>query len=469
MPNQSVLVKKRTLLLLLSLLTLILLNIFWKMYLDEAKQHIFSYVAVIYHAQLSDIQNKIWWKFFLPMPEMNEIWATTGILAVYGLDCLFGSAVTTYYFVTSLCVLVTFAATKRVFHSLTLSFLVGFCFALTTYNYHAYRISGGVIFPLIICWVVFFSVCQYELFQERCKRKIWIPLYYLSLFLYAISYESWLDYVVFQCIIYPILGWQFLRRGDLYRFRVARFILVSSTITAIIYIMIKVWFAYTTLHSPGLEADLIFNYPLKYLIMGVEDVINNIITSLFMTVTTYLPPTLFNFSVSSWFYGGQTIVQQQNGYDPNNTYLVAYSAMFMWRYYAGIAFTLFTILYMRVIKAMLANFNSQNITWFVLMTLTFIGSPTHELIKMRPMNTAPLLGYHVYTSVTAYTLLLCLGVWTLSCRMSSIWKSRAVIVIFCLNVAFCALMRPSLLSHMASLVGWGSYPQPWINLKHLFF
>ena len=449
------------------LLMLISLNIFWKMHLDGAKQYIFSYVNVVYHDQLPDIQNKTWWKLFLPIPEMHNIWATTGILAVYGLDCILGSAVKTYYVVTSFCIFVTFVATQYVFRSLVLSFLVGLCFALTTYNYHTYHVSGGVIFPLVICWLVFYSICQYALFQDQCRHKVWIPLYFLSLFLFALSYESWIDYIVFQWIIYPILGWQFFRRGDLHHFRVARFILVSSTLTAIVYIVIKVWFSYATLHSPGLEADLVFNYRLKYLMMGIEDVIANIISSLFMTITTYLPPELFNFSWSSRLYGEQAIIQQQHGYDPNNTHLVAYSAMFMWRYYAGMIFILFTLLYIRVVKAMLTHFNSQNITWFILMTLTFLGSPTHELIKMRPMNTAPLLGYHVYTSVTAYTLLVCLAVCTLSGKIFSTWKRRAVIVIFCINIVFCAFARPPLLSHMASLVGMGTYPKPWINLRHL--
>src|SRR5262245_10763557 len=115
------------------------------------------------------------------MPELNGgVWATTGILAVYALELVLGSPSRAYYLVTSLAIVATVLVSWRLYHSLLLSALIGLCFALTTYDYVSYALSGGMIFPLVITFAVFYFYCQYELFRESDRSWLWWPLFAVS-------------------------------------------------------------------------------------------------------------------------------------------------------------------------------------------------------------------------------------------------------------------------------------------------
>src|SRR5215813_10976695 len=110
---------------------------------------------------------------------------------------------------------------------------------------------------------------------------------------------------------------------------------------------------------------------------------------------------------SSWQYGPDEIVALQEGYHPQAAHLTHYNHLFFWRYYAGFALALFFIAYWKVVRAFVERSDIQYLVLFVLMTGTLIGSPTHLIIKWRPMHAAPLLGYQVYLSVISWTLLVC--------------------------------------------------------------
>ena len=83
------------------------------------------------------------------------------------------------------------------------------------------------------------------------------------------------------------------------------------------------------------------------------------------------------------------------------------------------------------------------------------------------MHSTPVLGYQVFMSVVGYTFLLCFALHWLYTNVA--WRRLAIFLIaaFCVNLCCCALMRPSLLSHMSVQSGMGPYPSPWINLKKL--
>jgi hypothetical protein len=448
------------------LLTIVGLNVLWKYYVDRADNYIVSYIG-FYHKELVPIlSQKQWWEFFLPIPELNGgVWATTGILGVYALELLLNSPVRAYYFVTSLAIIATFLVSWHVYRSLLLSSLIGLCFALSTYDYVSYALSGGVIIPLVITFAVFYSYCQYQLFQEKSQHWLWVGLFLFSLILYALSYEGWLDYLVFQWVIYPLLAYLFYRQNDRRRMRTAFFILLVASIASVAYILVKVAMSYQTLHAPGLETDMIFNYKGRYMLIGVEDVIVNFITFFFTTITTYWPPQLFNFSLSSWYFGDETILELQNGYHPTHTQLVVYSHLFLWRFYAGIAITLFCILYFRALRKLTFNITPVTLSFFLFMTLTLVGSPTHALVKMRPMHSTPLLGYQIYLSIIGFTCLICFGIYHLYTTMRNRRLFYLLLTLFLLNLFYCALVRPSFLSHMSVLSGLGPYPDPLKNLS----
>ena len=176
---------------------------------------------------------------------------------------------------------------------------------------------------------------------------------------------------------------------------------------ALAYTTIKVLFGLGELHPLGGEADLIFTYGRDHKLLMFEDILSSFITFFFTTITTYLPPELFSFSLSLWKYGPEKIVALQEGYHAQAAHLTRYNHLFLWRYYAGFALALFLMAYWKVVKTFFKQGNVYHLVLFVLMTSTLIGSPTHLIIKWRPMHAAPLLGYQVYLSVIGWTLLLC--------------------------------------------------------------
>jgi hypothetical protein len=394
------------------------------------------------------------------MPDLNGgVWATTGILAVYGFELLLGSAPRAYYVVTSLAILASVVTSWLIYRSVLLSSLIGLSFTLATYDYVSYALSGGVITPLVVAFAICFSYSQYLLFLDGRRWPRWAA-FALTLTLYAVSYEGWLDFVAGQWVVYPIVAYAFWRNHDRQRAKTALGILLATSLAALAYVIIKVNVSYATLHAPGLEADTVFNYRGRYLLIGAEDVIANVITLFFTAITTYWPPQLFNFSLSSWYFGNNTIISLQNGYHPTHTQLVAYSHLFLWRFYAGIAFALFGLMYARVIRWLIRDPTPPSLSVFVFMTAILLGSPTHALVKMRPMHATPLLGYQVYLSVLGVTFLMCYGVYYLYLTMQSRRRFYVVLALFCLNLFYCALARPSLLSHMSELTGLGPYPLP---------
>lgn len=396
------------------------------------------------------------------MPELNGgVWATTGILAVYALELVLGSPSRAYYLVTSLAIVATVLVSWRLYHSLLLSALIGLCFALTTYDYVSYALSGGMIFPLVITFAVFYFYCQYELFRESDRSWLWWPLFAVSLLFYALSYEGWLDSFVLQWIVYPILAYLFYRRGDRPRMQRAIGILLAVSVVAAAYIVVKLGMSYKTLHSAGLEADTVFNYRRSYWLIALEDVIVNIITLFYTGLITYLPPQLFNFSMSSWYFGNDVIVGLQKGYHATHTHLVAYSHLFLWRFYAGIAFALFSLLYLKALRRLIHNLTPATLSFFVFMTMVLVGSPTHALVKTRPMHTTPLLGYQVHVSIIGVTFLVCYSLYYLFMNARTRWPVYLLLSLFCINLGYCAVAKPSLLSHMSNLSGLGTYPLPF--------
>jgi hypothetical protein len=371
---------------------------------------------------------------------------------------LLGTPPRAYYLVTSLAIVVAFFVSWRVYRSLLLSSLLGLSFALTTYAYVSYALSGGVITPLVATFAMLFGFSQYRLFFSR-HRTDW-AFFVLALVLYAVSYEGWLDFVVGEWIVYPVVAYAFYRQRDRAKARTATAILAATSFAAVAYVVIKVNASYGTLHSEGLEADTVLNYHGRYLLIGFEDVLVNVITLFFTAITTYLPPQLFNFSLSSWYFGDQQIVALQHGYHPTHTQLVAYSHLFLWRFYAGIAIAVFGMFYVRVIRRLIDNSTPSMLSCFIFMTAALIGSPTHAMVKMRPMHVTPLLGYQVHVAVLGATFLMCYGVHYLDSTMTSRKGFAVVVAIVCLNLFFCALARPSLLSHMSVLSGLGPYPLP---------
>lgn len=441
------------------LVLLVAINYLWKREVDGAGRFIVSYIGTYQHAFLAALPQQKWWEFLLPMPELNGgVWATTGILGVYALELLMGNAPRAYYAVTSLAVATAFAVTWQVYRSLLFAFLVGLSFALSTYVYISYALSGGVIIPLVTSFAMFFAYAQYRLFVVRRSFAAW-GIFFVALVLYAVSYEGWLDFVVAQWVAYSVLAYAFYKSGDRERMRVALTVLLITTAAALLYTGVKISMSYQTLHGAGNEADTVFNYPRGYLVLAAEDVLANVITNFYAAVITYVPPQLFNFSMSSWLFGMDDIVRLQSGYHSDFSQNVVYSHIFLWRFYGGMAFALFLWMYFRVIRELITAQTSVTVSLFVFLTALLVGSPTHAMVKMRPMHATPVLMYQVYLAVIGVTFLASFAIFYLKQKLPWPWF-YTIVALFCFNLFYCALERPALLSHMSVLSGLYPYPIP---------
>ncbi len=284
-----------------------------------------------------------------------------------------------------------------------------------------------------------------------------------------LSSELWLDFIPAAWIVYPALAWRYKRFGDLARSRKCLLILGLITFLALIYITIKFKFGLdNSFATKGQESDLIFNYGEKYILLAFEDFISSYFTLFFTIITTYFPPELFSYSLSSWIYGPEKIVALQEGYHSQATHLVHYNHLFLWRFYAGSFLAIFIMLYFKVISKFISRFSTHDIILFVLMTCILVGSPTHLLVKWRPMLAAPFLGYKCTLSIMSFTLLICYLVTQKAMKFESYCGRMLFLLLASSNFIYCAYARPALLSHMAQESFMPTYPDPRKNIPALY-
>lgn len=455
----------KTFVAVLSLLALSVITVFVRAYADNAGAFIKPYMGTYYTKELSDIAPLPWWRLLLPLPEFEGRWGTTGFLLVHWLETIFGEP-RAFYLLNVTMVVCGYIFTYLIFRSLLLAFLFGFGLASSTFNYHVYVISGSMNILPTMCFLFLFSYCQVEWMRRPLRSWIWAAATFLSCILFAVAYEGWLDLMPAIWIIYPVLCFFFWRRGDVEHFSRSVFSLLSTSTIAIAYFAIKKHYGLDGLHPVGGEADLITTYGFDHKTLMIEDIVSNYFTFFFTTITTYFPPQIFSFSMSSWLYGADGVVRLQEGYHPQATHLTHYNHLFLWRYYAGSFLALFGLAYVGVIKRLFSSFEEKWLVVFVLLTITLIGSPTHMMIKWRPMHAAPFLGYQCYLSIAGFTLLLCY----LVVERYNEWSvSRGVLLVtaLVLDFSYCAYARPALLSYMSQEVFMAPYPDPKENLRRL--
>ena len=242
--------------------------------------------------------------------------------------------------------------------------------------------------------------------------------------------------------------------------RSRRCILILCLINSIaaVYLGVKIIFGLGGLHPRGGEADLILTYGREHVILMLEDIISSFFTFFFTTITTYAPPELFSFSISSWIYGPEKIIALQEGYHPQATHLTHYNHLFLWRYYAGFLLAVFLFVYIRVVRKLVVVRDTHNIILFVLLTCTLIGSPTTW--SSNGARCTPLL-----FRISMLSLDHRLDLPLVLCDRASIpivgrERGFALRSLLALNFLYCAYARPSLLSHMSKESFLGTYPNP---------
>jgi hypothetical protein len=242
-------------------------------------------------------------------------------------------------------------------------------------------------------------------------------------------------------------------------------LLVAVTATAICYVLIKTTLGYG--QGPGSESEVVFNYGTRRAMVGVEDVIVNWFTLVYLAVTPYFPPFLFGGSVSAWLYGANELIALQNGYHEAKTQLVGYSHLFLWRFYAGFIVAVLLYGFWKIVHSAWQEPGRVSIALFIFVLMTLIPGTTHMLVKYRPMHSAPFLHYHSYLGVVGSTLLIAFAAMWVHDNFERRRLAWILIALIWFDVGVCALARPSFLSYMAVEGGFAPYPDAWANLKDI--
>ena len=453
-------------LLLVSLVGVNALALAVRVLADNAGAYLKPYMETFHPSTVLALADAPWWSVLLPIKEFGGRWGATGFLLVHWLEAHLGEP-TAFYLLTLVMVSTGFVLTYLTFRSVLMAVLVGVALSTSTFNYHVYSVPGGVIMLPLVTFLFLFSYAQFRFIETSQHARVWAAASALTCVAFALSYEGWLDFIPLAWIVFPALAWHFHSMRDSSRSLRCAGLLALSTGVAVVYITVKATAGLDGLHPKGGEADLLSTYGADHVILALEDIVSSYFTFFFTTITTYFPPELFSFSLSSWIYGPNKIVELQEGYHAVASHLVHYNHLFLWRYYAGFLFALFLMWYFHAVKNLFTRGDTHSMIIFVLLTCTLVGSPTHLVIKWRPMHAAPFLGYQCYMSIMGFTLLLCYIV----NRQKEKWGGRGgsvLVAIFVLNLIYCAYARPSLLSHMSQESFLGTYPDPRTNVQRLW-
>jgi hypothetical protein len=451
---------------LVGLAALVAANYFLRHTLERGDTYINSFLPYAYPAaeKLLFGPSYPWRKLFLPIPELGGAWTTTSLIVTHFIEMRLTPPVTWYVFNAALIVM-SFVTSWAVFRSLAFSFTFAICMGFGTQLYHTYAVTGSMSLCLLIIYYQLVLLSALRVVQGAGPTLLWRTTFALTVLVTALAYEGWLDFAVFMWLaaaLTLVVGYRFEKRewwpGLLF---------ASGWLAAVCvaYLYIKINFGYG--QSAGTESDVVFNYPV--LAPKIEDVLSNVLTEFYMVVTNFLPPP---FLSSTTFYelGGDRIVDLQHGYHSQFSYLVVMQYLFLWRYYAGASFVVFGYVAIRTVRRSLKAWSPDNFAAAIFLLMAATGGPTHAFVKARPMNSMPVLGYHVIVGVIGAALVLSLFARSAMTRPWRRGVGATVVVAMWATILWGALARPALLSHEAAQVGFGDgiYPNPWVTLTALF-
>lgn len=447
------------------LLLLLAANYFLRHTLEHGNQYIYSFFTTFYAAAEKVVfsAQHPWWKLFLPEPMFTGGWITTTLILTHFVELRLTPPVTWYLF-NAILITSSFLLSWHVFRSLIFSYTFAICFGFGTQLYHTYAVTGAIGFCLLFVYYQALLVCIYRLITTDRRRALWWVLFGCALLVTALAYEGWLDFLVFVWIASAYLTAIFLHTGR--QRELWRMVTVVAVMTVVggVYVYVKSHFGYG--QTLGSESDVVFNY--KTLAPAVEDVISNVFTHLYIVLTMFLPP-VFVSSTSLLTVGADQLVADQYGYHAPFLYLVPMHHVFLWRYYAGIAFAIFAYALVRCLRKSWIEPKTESIVLCVFMLMVAIGGPTHDFIKFRPMNSMPHLGYHVMVGNLGMALLIAYGLTIARKRIRNTVVFTLILIGAWGTVFYSALARPAFLSQAAAQGGLGDgiYPDPWQSLTGL--
>lgn len=399
------------------------------------------------------------WKLLLPydLGGGRYRWTTTGFVPI-GLLNLWMPAPYIFVLVLGILIVASYlmsysAMGSRVFSS-TLAICLGFG---TQFNY-SYVHSGGhhwVLFTLYLLTNLYFL----HALATRPADWRWPRVgFIISLIVFALSWEQWLDYLVFllaSCLVAYLLCRRETQLRERFLGRI-RFVVVAAIAIAAVYLTVRL--PYSGEHvTSGHESDTIFTY--STCLIGIDDVMSSLFTYLYIAITNFCP-SWFNASNSLYHVGGETILAEQNGYHAEKTNLVFMHHLFFWHFYAGIVFLGFVLFSYKSLRRAWAQPSYSSILVLALLILISTGFATHTIIKFRPYLSVPLLAYKCIISVVGVALLLSYGVMKLVDRLADSKKRHFLVCGVWFALVFIGMERFSYQAQQSQQVGLGAFPSP---------
>lgn len=370
------------------------------------------------------------------------------------------------------------------------SFLLFSCTFIATAFVVGYRLTGSLVFASTLAYMFAFgtqinyvytfgSLIPLYLILTFCALNLYITVrlvrnelspfpgyasFVASLLLLAFSSEWWMNYGVALISATTFgIGWAHRHQQISVRQTCTRLAL-STTFLLLAYLMFRLQFPGQFFRA-GEEEELLLTYSSPILML--EDFVTNFLTYLYMVLDNYIP-SFVSSSNSLTYVGPQILLAEQHGYHAQYQHLVLMSHLFMWRFYAGIAATLFFAFFFIALRRAWKDPQWQHAIVVALLVMIVTGFATHLMIKMRPYNTAAALGYKVTFSVSAFTILVSYVVMQSWQRVKDVrnrwWLVAAVWG--CVFVA--ALTRPGMQSALLAQVGLVGLRDPLGQITSLF-
>jgi hypothetical protein len=445
----------------LGLAGLLAANYYLRATLEESPRYLYSFLERFYPDQVPILFEQLpTWRLFLPLQEITGAWVTTTLILTYKLERVLTPA-GVWYLYNALAIVTAFATTWVLFRSAVFSFTFAICVGFGTQFYHAYAVTGGIASYIVTVYHILLMFTATQIIRGVPWRAGWMAAFAASILLNALGYEGWLDVVALAAVSAPFLyvGLSRLER----RAEAARLVAVTAVLMAagVAYVIIKVSIGFGQVQ--GSESDVVFNY--DSLAMVADDLISNVFTHVYLSVSNFLPPSLVGASA---FYqlGPERLIEAQHGYHQPFLYLVPMSQVFFWRYYAGAAFVLLCLALVHTVRRTWRQPSAWTLVLMVGLLMMLVPGATHMLIKFRPMNTMPVMTYHVTVGVLGAGMVIS---WLVTTAWRN-WRNRqaalGVVLAVWAMVFYGALARPPYLAHMAAQSGLGNllYPNPMKKL-----
>lgn len=455
------------------LIAIVILQVLFRIYLDDAQQYLDQvYLERYYHNRLDKLfHSHPWWYIFFPVAEIKGTWCTTGFLLLYGLESTIGPF-ETYLLISALSTIAFGSCVWWCSRSSIATLFAASALAFSPFNYSVYLWNGSNNSYTLIFFLSIAALCQFQVvFRQGDVR--WKSASIFFVVLSAISYEIWLNYVVYLIVAAPIVAYFYLyldQRKDV--ISGLKFVFFSTVSIAALYVAIR-WQYLDNTFIPGREAQFLTDY--ETLGPALDDLIYNIFFYFYLTISQIMPGFVAT-SAAIYETGTLDIAKLTFGYQPDLYPLVADHFRGIWLIYSAVLFCLCVYVCVFLFRQMRISKSPVALCVLLLLLPALLGSPTHSLLKFVAFNAVPFYSYKVTVGVVSMCILYgVLADALLKMRFANHNYVRASLVtLLSMYLAIVAFTRPYWANENIYEI-WGEpgffangfYPDPWERAKAL--